>query len=67
MNEKKLRVYQVMTIDGEFRFFADNIENAKDHIWSMNSHPNFEALSKVAFLGWAFHNDDIDNLFGGLR
>ena len=59
----KRRVYQVRTIDGNFRFFADDMENANDHIWSMNSHPEFKSLSKVKFVGWAHERDNLDEMF----
>ena len=57
------RVYQVRTADGNFRFFADNMEDAKDHIWDMEQWHSLKALSKVKFVGWAFESDNLDDMF----
>jgi len=63
LHETKKRVYEVKTIDGNFRFFADDKELAEDHVWTMSSFPNFKATSKVKFIGWAFESDNLDKMF----
>lgn len=61
--ETKKRVYEVKTVHGHFRFFADDKELAEDHVWTMESVLNFKSTSKVKFIGWAFESDDLDKMF----
>lgn len=63
LHETKKRVYEVKTVHGHFRFFADNKQLAEDHMWSLECSWLVVPISKVKFIGWAFESDDLDKMF----
>ena len=62
--ETKKRVYEIETTNGYFRFFAEDKQMAKDHLWNLShTDPNFIVSSKVEFIGWATESDNLDEMF----